>query len=183
MTIKPGSYTLGPSDGTLQVRTGRQGMASKVGHDLTLEASNWKATVTVDPDPGQSQVKATIEPRSLAVVAATGGAKPVSEKDKKDILKNIVGLLGNNSITFESTSVKAKSDTSATVAGNLSIAGQSRQVTLDLTIEPNGDSARLKGRVPIVQSNFGVKPFTAMMGALKVKDEVEVDLDVRLPSD
>ena len=37
--------------------------------------------------------------------------------------------------------------------------------------------------MPIVQSSFGVKPFSAMMGALKVKDEVEVDLDVRLPSE
>ena len=182
MTIKPGTYSLGPSDGKLQVRTGRQGMASKVGHDLTLEASNWKAEVTVDADPGQSQVKATIEPRSLEVVAATGGAKPVSDKDKKDIVKNIVGLLGNNSITFESTSVKAKSDASATVSGNLAIAGRSQTVTLDLTIQSNGASASLKGRVPIVQSSFGIKPFSAMMGALKVKDEVEVDLDVRLPS-
>lgn len=183
MTIKPGTYNLGPTDGTLQVKTGRQGMASKAGHDLTLEASNWKATVTVDAEPAQSEVKATIEPRSLAVVAATGGAKPVSDKDKKDIMKNIAGLLGNNSITFESTSVQVRGDSGATLLGNLSIAGQSREVTLDLTIESNGTGARLTGRVPIVQSNFGVKPFTAMMGALKVKDEVEVDLDVRLPSE
>jgi polyisoprenoid-binding protein YceI len=183
MTIKPGTYTLGPSDGRLKVRTGRQGMASKVGHDLTLEASNWKATVRVDPDPSQSEVTATVEPRSLEVVAATGGAKPLSDKDKKDIRKNIAGLLGNNSITFQSTSVRPNGDTSATVVGNLSIANQSRPVTLDLTIEPDGGNARLKGRVPIVQSNFGVKPFTAMLGALKVKDEVEVDLDVRLPSE
>jgi polyisoprenoid-binding protein YceI len=183
MTIKPGTYNLGPSDGKLQVRTGRQGMASKVGHDLTLEASNWKAEVTVDADPAQSAVKATVEPRSLEVVAATGGAKPVSDKDKKDIMKNIAGLLGNNSIIFESTSVQSKSDTSATVAGNLSIAGQSRPVTLDLTIGPDGGNARLQGRVPVVQSSFGVKPYSAMMGALKVKDEVEVDLDVRLPSE
>ena len=70
-----------------------------------------------------------------------------------------------------------------TVTGNLSIASQSRQVTLDLTLQPDGSTAHLKGRVPIVQSNFGVKPFSAMMGALKVKDEVEVDLDVQLPSE
>ena len=69
------------------------------------------------------------------------------------------------------------------MAGNLNIGGQSRQVTLDLSIAPGGDGAHLKGRVPIVQSNFGIKPFSAMMGALKVKDEVEVDLDVRLPSE
>ena len=105
MTIKPGTYNLGPSDGRLQVRTGRQGMASKVGHDLTLDAGNWKATVTIDGDPARSEVHATIEPRSLEVTAATGGAKPVSDKDKNDIKKNIAGLLGNNSITFESTSV------------------------------------------------------------------------------
>lgn len=183
MAIKPGTYTLGPEDGTLQVKTGRQGMAKKVGHDLTLEASNWRATVTVDADPARSTVHATIEPRSLEVTAATGGARPVSEKDKRDIKKSIAGLLGNGSITFESMSVQPSGDSGARVLGNLSIAGQSRQISLDLTIEPNGTGARLKGRVPIVQSNFGVKPFTAMMGALKVKDEVDVDLDVRLPSE
>jgi polyisoprenoid-binding protein YceI len=158
-------------------------MASKVGHDLTLEASNWKATVTVDADVAQSQVQATVEPRSLEVVAATGGAKPVSDKDKKDIMKNIAGLLGNNSITFQSTSVQPRGDNKVAVVGNLSIGSQSRQVTLDLEMQPDGGAAHLKGRVPIVQSNFGVKPFSAMMGALKVKDEVEVDLDVTLPSE
>jgi polyisoprenoid-binding protein YceI len=158
-------------------------MASKVGHDLTLEASNWKATVTVDADPGKSEVTATIEPRSLEVVAATGGAKPVSEKDKKDIRKNIVGLLGNDSITFRSTSVQARGDSAVTVVGDLSIAGRSRQVTLDLTIEANGAERRLSGRLPVVQSDFGIKPFSAMLGALKVKDEVEIGLDVRLPPD
>jgi polyisoprenoid-binding protein YceI len=183
MTIKPGTYNLGPADGTLQVRTGRQGMAQKVGHDLTLEASNWKATVTIDPEPANSSVQATIEPRSLEVVNGTGGAKPLSDKDKKDIKKNIAGLLGNNSITFESTAVEPKGEAGATVLGDLSIASQNRQVSLELTIEPNGTDARLTGRVPIVQSNFGVKPFTAMMGALKVKDEVEVELEVRLPSE
>jgi len=183
MTIKPGTYQLGPADGMLRVKTGRQGMASKVGHDLTLEATNWKATVTVDADAGRSQVQATVEPRSLEVVAATGGAKPVSDKDKKDIMKNIAGLLGNNSITFQSTQVQVRNDSSVAVVGNLAIAGQSRQVTLDLRLAPGGGAASLSGRVPIVQSSFGIKPFTAMMGALKVKDEVEVDLEVRLPTE
>jgi polyisoprenoid-binding protein YceI len=178
MNVKPGTYNLGPSDGTVRVKTGRQGMASKVGHDLTLDAANWKATVTIDGDPARSEVHATIEPRSLDVTAATGGAKPVSDKDKKDIKKNISGLLGNESITFTSTSVEVKSDTALKVAGALSIAGQSRPVTLDLSATPDG---RLSGSVTVVQTQFGIKPFSAMMGALKVKDEVEVVLDVALP--
>ena len=179
MNVKPGTYNLGPSDGIVRVKTGRQGMASKVGHDLTLEAGNWKATLVVDGDPSRSQVNATIEPRSLEVTAATGGARPVSDKDKKDIKKNISGLLGNDSITFTSTSVNVN-DTKVKAEGSLSIAGQSRPVTLDLTATPDG---RLSGSMTIVQSQFGIKPFSAMMGALKVKDEVEVNLDVALPAE
>ena len=177
MNVQPGTYNLGPSDGTVQVRTGRQGMAAKVGHDLTLEAANWKATLTVDGDPSRSEVNATIEPRSLAVTAATGGAKPLSEKDKKDIAKNIAGLLGNGGITFTSTSVEVQ-DTSVKAAGELSIAGHSRPVTLDLTATPDG---RLTGSMTVVQSQFGIKPFSARMGARKGKDEVENKLDVALP--
>lgn len=180
MNIKPGTYTLGPSDGTVKVKTGRQGMASKVGHDLTLDAANWKATVIIDGDPARSEVNATIEPRSLEVTAATGGAKPMSDKDKKDIKKNISGLLGNGSITFTSTSVEVKSDTALKVAGALTIAGQDRPVTLDMALTPAG---RLTASTTIVQTQFGIKPFSAMMGALKVKDEVEVVLDVALPAE
>lgn len=179
MNVKPGTYNLGPADGTVRVKTGRQGMASKVGHDLTLEAGNWKATLTVDGDPSRSAVQATIEPRSLEVTAATGGAKPVSDKDKKDIKKNISGLLGNDSITFSSTSVEVN-DSAVKAAGTLSIAGQSRPVTLNLTATPDG---RLNGSMSVVQTQFGIKPFSAMMGALKVKDEVEVNLDVALPAE
>jgi hypothetical protein len=40
---------------------------------------------------------------------------------------------------------------------------------------------RLTGSMTIVQSQFGIKPFSAMMGALKVKDEVEINLEVALP--
>jgi hypothetical protein len=32
------------------------------------------------------------------------------------------------------------------------------------------------------QSQFGIKPFKAFMGALKVRDDVEVELEVPLPS-
>ena len=177
MNIKAGTYNLGPSDGTVRVKTGREGMAAKAGHDLTFEAANWKATITIDDDPARNEVTAAIEPRSLEVTAATGGAKPVSEKDKREIAKNISGLLGNGSITFTSTSVEVK-DTAVQAAGELSIAGKSRPITLDLTAAPSG---RLTGTATVMQSEFGIKPYSAMLGALKVRDQVEIDLDVVLP--
>src|SRR5688572_20565698 len=120
MNVKPGTYNLGPSDGAVRVKTGRQGMAAKVGQDLTLEGCNWKATVTSDAGRARSEVRAATGPRTPDVTAAAGGAKPVSDKDKKDIKKNSSGLLGNESITYTTTSVEPRSEAGVKTAGIVS---------------------------------------------------------------
>ena len=42
-----GTYELGPSAGRVLVKTGREGLAARAGHDLTLEITRWSARVTV----------------------------------------------------------------------------------------------------------------------------------------
>jgi hypothetical protein len=37
------------------------------------------------------------------------------------------------------------------------------------------------GTIPLTQSGWGIKPYRGPMGALKVRDEVEIALDARLP--
>jgi len=49
--------------------------------------------------------------------------------------------------------------------GDLTIAGQTRPI-----------SVSVPGRLEIVQSEWGIKPYRGLMGALKVRDEVEVIL-------
>lgn len=184
MTAKPGSHTLDPSSGSVVLRTGRQGMAQKVGHDLVIDATRWNAEVNIDDDPSKCEVQATVDIRGLEVREGLGGAKPLSDKDKRDIKKNIGETLKANrfpEITFRSTTVESTGDTQLEVSGELSVAGTTRPVSFPLSVEEEGSSVRLRGTVPITQTNFGIKPFTAMMGALKVKDQVEVELDVRVP--
>ena len=36
MAIPPGSYKLGPENGKMLVKTGREGMGGKMGHDLVI---------------------------------------------------------------------------------------------------------------------------------------------------
>jgi hypothetical protein len=42
---------------------------------------------------------------------------------------------------------------------------------------------RVTGTLPVTQSDWGIKPYRGLMGALKVRDTVEIGIDVQLPPD
>ncbi len=177
MTVAKGTHNIGPQDGKVLVNVYKDGVAAKMGHDLTLQASSWSGQADINPDePSASSVNVTIDPRSLEVVEGKGGAKPLSESDKKDIKKNITDkvLTSRDDITFESTGVSGNS-----LKGNLSINGRSTPVTLDLDV---ADSGKVTAKTSFKQSQFGLKPFSAMLGALKVKDSVDITIEVQLPT-
>src|SRR2546423_14295714 len=88
--VPSGTYKFGPSNGRLVVKIEREGMAKKMGHDLTLEVASWDAEVTVDADnPANTQMTVNADTRSLEVVEWHGGVKPMTEDDQKDNKKNI----------------------------------------------------------------------------------------------
>jgi len=179
-TVKNGTHNIGPDNGSLQVKTYRGGMAQKAGHDLVIDVTSWNATITVEGD-SQCTVELNADPRSLEVREGTGGAKPLSDKDKADIRKNIdQKVLKGEAITFRCADVSLNGAGTAPVSGEVAMAGTTRPVSFEVEV---GSDGQLKGIVPLTQSEWGIKPFTAMMGALKVKDDVEVVLEARLPSE
>jgi hypothetical protein len=59
------------------------------------------------------------------------------------------------------------------------MAGTTRPVTARLDVGADG---RVSGTIPLTQSEWGIKPYRGLMGALKVRDELEIALDARLPA-
>ena len=166
MSIPEGTHSFGPSNGSLKVKTSREGAAAKAGHDLVLGVTSWDATVEGGDSPS---IKLTADPGSLEVIEGTGGAKPLGDKDKADIKKSISSkVLGSSQISFQSSEV---SDSAA--KGELSIAGSSSSVDVPLNV--SGD--KISGSVTLSQSEFGIKQFKALMGALKVSDQVTVEFE------
>ena len=71
------------------------------------------------------------------------------------------------------------SDGRMVVHGELTMAGTTKPANFELRLDERG---RVNGTLPVTQSEWGIKPYRAFMGALKVRDTVDVVLDVRLPS-
>ncbi|HVL06299.1 MAG TPA: YceI family protein [Acidimicrobiales bacterium] len=157
-------------------------MGAKLAHDLVLTASSWSGTLNVDGDnPAASSASLSIDARSIEIVEAVGGMKSLSDKDRRDIGKNIedkvLETAKHPQLTFESTSVSG-SPPNLTAAGNMTIKGTTRPVQVTLTV--NG--SQVQARTSISQKDFGIKPFSAMMGAIKLRDDVDFELTVELPS-
>jgi polyisoprenoid-binding protein YceI len=174
VSIQAGRYRLGPDDGTLSVRTGRSGAAAKAGHDLLIEVTAWEATIEVGDE---TSVELTADAGSLRVKEGTGGIQALGDDDKAEIQKTILGeVLNGQAIAFRSTAVEQGGGSFA-VQGELTIAGTTRPIAFDLTV----DGARLSAVAIVTQTEFGMKPYSTLFGALKVADVVRVELDATLP--
>ena len=179
MALPAGTHRFGPDNATLQVKTYREGVAAKAGHDLVIDVTRWDATVEVADEPAGSTIELNADPGSLEVREGLRGVKPLTERDRADIRKNIdAKVLGSDPIRFRSSHVRL--DDELTVEGELSMAGSTRPLSVRLTLQDDG---AVSGTVALVQSDWGIKPYRGLMGALKVRDEVEVLVGAKLPSD
>jgi len=181
MEVPKGTFQLGPENGTIIARVYREGAGAKVGHDLILEALRWSATVATQEGP--SQVDATVDAGSLVVREGTGGVKPLTDKDRKDIqarMKDqVLHVDQYPEIKFHSTEIGGEGG-QLDVRGDLSLAGSTQPVAFPVTVERSNGSVRLRGTATIKQTLWGIKLYRAFLGALKVKDDVEVEFDVRV---
>ena len=181
MAAYTGNFRLGPGAGRVLLKTGRAGLAARAGHDLTIEVTRWSAKVSVPPEEDGGLTAATVSAEldlgSLEVREGTGGAKPLSDRDRRDIKKQMSGILGDGTASFTSSRVIASGASGGAIEGSLTLGGKTQPVRLQVTTPGPG---RYRGTATVVQSAFGIKPYVGFFGALKLRDEVGVEFEVNL---
>jgi polyisoprenoid-binding protein YceI len=77
-------------------------------------------------------------------------------------------------IRFDSEAVERAAPDGWLVHGQLSLHGQTRR----LAISVKRDQGHYKGSVTLKQTDFGITPISIAGGAVKVKDELNVEFDI-----
>lgn len=183
MALQDGIYKLTANSGKLFVYTYKEGFLSAVAHDLLIEVTNFAVNLHV-PGAGSVSVEAEIQANSLKVICAMKDGQrqydALKEKDKADIedatAKDVLHPAKHPTINFHSSSVQVKDDVYH-VKGELTLHGSTRSIEFDAKTTTGKD---MKGKVTLSQKDYGIKPFKALFGTLKVKNELDIAFDLSL---
>jgi polyisoprenoid-binding protein YceI len=180
MPVPAGRYRIGADRDSLVLRTGRDGLAASAGHDLSIEATRWSGELTVGEDSVPSALDIRVDMGALVVRSGSGGVKPLTDRDRREIQVQARKTLGSDrhpEATFGDAKFEPGADGGGVISGTLTLAGRSQPLRLQVTQTGDG-TYHATGTV--AQTAFGIKPYTGFFGALKVRDNVNFEVNVDL---
>jgi hypothetical protein len=153
--------------------TYKEGLLSAVAHDLQIRVQEFAITL----DDAAWHLEARFDTRSLRVVGVMrdGVVRPddLDEVDKRTIEQHIVHDVlqadQHPDVRFVSTAAAARAD-ELEIEGRLALHGETRRLVVPVRRAAGGWSAEVR----LHQPDFGIPPYRAMLGTLRVRADVVV---------
>ena len=180
------TYELVPAKTKLVAHLLKAGIGSSLAHDHVIQAGKLEGTITLDPErPAATRIAITVHTRHLRVdrpaLRKAYGMEPLDRSDMAEVRKNMraIGQLyvaQYPTIRFVSRRVSALGKHRYRVRGTFTVRGVSRKVTLEVEARLHGERLKGSGTLKFKQSWFGYKPYSAALGAIKVRDRVTLNI-------
>ena len=156
---------------TLTIHVGKTGAFSAMGHEHEIHAPIHSGTAEIGAHPA---VEIHVNARELRVID-----KDAAEKERAEVQKTMLGpeVLDSDShqeIVFKSTGSESVGQGRWTLNGNLTLRGQTRPVTVQVTLK----DGRYTGETTVKQTDFGITP--PGKAGVRARDEVKIEFDIRL---
>ena len=167
-------FRLSPAS-RLDVRTGKAGLLGFAGHEHLIRARAFAGTVVYHPGtPLASHVEIRIAAESLEVLTPpdTAEIRQVTEAMRTEVLH--AGQYPE--IAFAARTVAA-AEGRLRMLGSLTMAGQTRDVPVDVEVSIGPDTLRATGTFTVKQTDFGIRPYRGGPGGtVRVADRVTFDI-------
>ena len=146
-----------------------------MGHRLTIAMKRWQATVSwAGGEPVFAEL--VVETDSFRVLRGEGGVKGLSAPEKAVVRSNALRSLSAGrfpEIRFTTDAIE-KADGGYRLSGTLQIRGKSAKHVIDVLTEDLGDAWRVSAQSSVRQSDYGIKPYSLLMGSMQVADDATV---------
>jgi polyisoprenoid-binding protein YceI len=174
-------YVIDPMISRFTVKATATGLLSAFGHSPTIQIRDFKGEIEFYPEAiERSSLHFLVRADSLTV------ANNVSDKDRREIESQMRDQVLDTSkyseIVYATTQVSVENPTNGSnnimLMGRLSLHGVIRPLRIPARLALTGDLLRAFGEFSVRQSDYNIKPVTAIGGGLKVKDEVKFTFDI-----
>ena len=174
-------YSINAARSRIELAVFREGLLKSVGHNHVIMAKNFSGEIRFSPaDLSDSSIRLSIDAGSLSV-----DDPELSEKDRKEVQTTMQGpkvldVQKFPRIEFHSTHVinAGSNGEDLTLTGRLSLHGVEKEITFPVHVHRESDFLRATGTTTLTQSDFAMKPIRSALGTLRVKDQVQVSLDI-----
>jgi len=177
------SYKIITAESSFWVYVGKSGFLSAFAHNHEIGIKSFSGSVTIsDAGADSGAVRLEVDAKSLVVLD-----KKVNDDDRQKIFRDMHDKVLESEkypkVSFRSTSVSnlkklGGEDYSMTLNGDLILHGITKRIAVPMTATITSRQIRVKGKYPLRQSDYGIKPYSAAGGTIKVKDEVIVNFSI-----
>lgn len=167
------TYQIQPASGSrFALEVFKTGLLSGKKHLFLFE--RYQGTVQYDAKaPERSTVELKIDATSISL--KDDWVKPGQAKDIHDeaVGKNMLEVARYPEMRFVSKQV-SRTGAGFAVQGDLTIRGQAKPVTVNVTLKGEGASLEFAGTAEVKLKDYGLKPPSAALGAIGTKNEMTV---------
>ncbi len=168
-------YVLSPAS-RFEVKTGKAGLFGFAGHEHLIRARVFSGSIVYYPgNPASSRVEIVVPADSLDVLTPpdTAEIRKVTQAMRTEVLH----ADQYPEIRFTSTAVTPTAN-GFQVMGALTLAGQTRDVMVDLAVAIGADTLRASGTFSVKQTEFGIRPYRGGPGGtVRVADRVTFEIE------
>ncbi len=175
-------YRLVADQSTFTVQAFAEGLFSAFGHDPVLAIKDFAGEAQFVPGSFESaSLKITIKADSIVL------SNEVKEKDRLEIEETmrdqVLEIAKYPEIVFVSSNISvsrlAEGRYRARIIGDLTLHGVTlKNLWISAETIATGDSLRAQGEFSLKQTDFGIKPFSAAGGTIKLKNELKFTYDL-----
>jgi polyisoprenoid-binding protein YceI len=175
-------YRLVAEQSKFTVQAFAEGLFSAFGHDPVIHIRDFAGEVQFVPGTfANASLKITVEPNSLAV------GDEVKEKDRLEIERTmreeVLETSKYQEIVFRSNNISvnrlAEGRYRARIIGDLTLHGVTQKnlwISAEATV--SDDNLRAQGEFSLKQTDFGIKPYSAAGGTIKLKNELKFSFEI-----
>lgn len=182
-------YTVEAASSRVHILVYRGGALARLGHNHVVTSRSVAGRIWLHQSFERSGFELTIPVASLVVDdpddrAAHGDDFPpgISQKDIDGTKRNLLRAEVLDGAQFPTIALRSARVSGSVDAPDLSaritLKGVTRDVPIPVTLEIEEGHLTAKGALDILQTDFGIKPFSIALGALEVQDRLHLEFEI-----